>query len=430
MSEKRNFARIAIVLGLFILILLGFSVFAVAQEAGQEQASNGFERIGQFFKNKEFANHSVLVDFGVFFLIFFSLCWLGFSRWFGEGFGKPGTAKGAVIGLSLGLALMFSLGLVISGKFTIAKSFPIAKNFLFLAFWLLLYSILSNDRMIGSDTWLKKATAFMLAGILVYVLANIATGYVCSLENNEEDAACQGGVFTLGKQIVEGIWKGLGGEEGAAAGGAAGGGAAGGGAGDGATGGGGVTPTPPTPTNITNETDGGCVGDVCQVGGCPWMDCRLAIQTMESTSLSSLWSDAKKLCKELIYGPQEAERETHEKWKFIVDNMCSKVGTNSSDYQHALGAYHYTYGIYLKEHNNLPDAIRELAAASNITSPYRGEALEALQGLVRDQFDEIKNQINIQKDHATQLEKEGKFIEAVQLRVEIIDAINILARGE
>lgn len=412
--EKRHI-RSAVVLAVFLVLFLLASNITLAAEGSK--ASNGFQRIGEFFKNKEFTNYTVLVDFGIFFLIFFSMCWLGLSRWFGEGFGKPGQAKGAVVGLSLGLSLMFTFGLVVSGKFTIAKTFPIAKNFLFLAFWLVLYAILSNNALIGSDTFLKKAIAFILAGIIIYVLANIATAYVCSLENNGSDAACQGGIFTVGKTFVEGIFGGLGG-----------------GGGGGLNGGGGTTPVHQGKRKGPGGVPSGptCLQAVCEKTGiCPDTDCRLAVDRLESTTASSIWNELVGTCSSFFSGPDKAQCLEFEKWRFVLENNCKDysepTNVNHSDYLNALGGYHFYKGKFQGDDmDDLKGAVEELSEATKFPNMFKDRATDALANIIRTRWPDIQTAIKQERTNIAALESQGKYTEAAAARKQLVDNLNIL----
>ncbi len=177
---------------LIIVLLLLFTVTAGCKGPG---------RIGSFFQNEEYKQHTKLIDFMVFFTLFFALCFLGFSKWFGEGFGKPGSAKGAVIGLSIAISLALTFAIIMQTQFSIASIFPLAKAFLFLAFCLLLYGLL--NQIIKSESTTGKIVTFILAVILVYILMNIFTHFVCQMGNNMNDPACKSDFFGAFSKVGE-----------------------------------------------------------------------------------------------------------------------------------------------------------------------------------------------------------------------------------
>ena len=69
-------------------------------------------RISTFFESGEFMQHSKIIDFGLFFVMFFALCYLGLTKVWGEGYGKGGAAKGAIVGLSMALALALAFAII------------------------------------------------------------------------------------------------------------------------------------------------------------------------------------------------------------------------------------------------------------------------------------------------------------------------------
>ena len=210
---------------LFVIVVLLFGVLALSAEASP------LTRINDFFTNGEYKTHAKIIDFLIFFTMFFALAYLGFTKMWGAGHGDAGKGKGPIVALSISFGLALAFAIVSQTKFSITTLFPIAKAFLFLIVVLLLYGLLSQNQLIGNDTWTKKIISFLLAIILGYLVLNILTHVICLSENNDDDPACKGAFFTAGKGVLKGIGDAFG----------IGGGSSGGGSG------GGGTSTSPTP---------------------------------------------------------------------------------------------------------------------------------------------------------------------------------------
>jgi hypothetical protein len=75
-----------------LLVLLGIMFLFLSGCAG-------VSRIESFISGGEFKQHAKLIDFMLFFVIFFAMSYLGFSKVWGKGFGEPGKGRGAIIGL-------------------------------------------------------------------------------------------------------------------------------------------------------------------------------------------------------------------------------------------------------------------------------------------------------------------------------------------
>jgi len=194
--EKGSLMNKRLVLGLIIALLVLTTFLS---------GCAGTSRIGSFFQNGDYLKHSKIIDFFIFFTLFFSLTYLGFTKWFSGEFGKGGTGKGAVVGLSLALSLALTFAIITQTKFSITSLFPLAKSILFLAVTLLLYGLLNN--ILKVEGKMSKVLLFIFSLILVYVLFSIFTYFVCMTENNNGDPACRGGPFTwLGKMGQKHIW--------------------------------------------------------------------------------------------------------------------------------------------------------------------------------------------------------------------------------
>ncbi|MFC1741820.1 hypothetical protein ACFL3V_04765 [Nanoarchaeota archaeon] len=222
----------------------------------------GVSRLNSFFENDEYKQHSKIIDFGLFFVIFFALGFLGFSQVWGKGFGKPGEGKGAIVGLSLALSLALSFALITQTRFSITTIFPVAKAMFFLVITFLLGGLIIHSKVFGEGK-MAKFIAFLIALIGTYLIFSIGTHFVCQMQDNLDDPACQSDAFTflstyLGRWFGIEDWSwGSGSTWSSGPGGSTGGGRDGGG-------GGGTTPTPtPTPTPVvTGPTKGGCRLDI------------------------------------------------------------------------------------------------------------------------------------------------------------------------
>ena len=197
MNKKRVFC-------LFIATIFVFGLFALGVEAGP------LDSISNFFANGSYKTHAKMIDFLLFFTMFFSLAYLGFTKmWGGD---KDGAKmKGPIVGLSIAFGLALAFAIVSQTKFSITTMVPLAKAFLFVIVTLLLYGLLRQNELLGGDdTWTKKIITILLAIILTYIILNIFTYIVCASENNLDDPACQGAFFTFGHGILKGVGDSLG----------------------------------------------------------------------------------------------------------------------------------------------------------------------------------------------------------------------------
>lgn len=171
----------------------------------------GVQRLDSFFANQEYIQHAKIIDFAIFFVLFFSLSYLGFSRVWGEGFGKPGSAKNVVVGLSLTLGLALSFALVTQTQFSIMTIFPLAKAMLFLIITFLLGGLIIHSKVFGEGK-LAKFIAIVIALIGTYLIFSIGTHMICQVSNNMDDPACQSdffnAFFNIGGRLFEGVWGG------------------------------------------------------------------------------------------------------------------------------------------------------------------------------------------------------------------------------
>jgi Sec-independent protein translocase protein TatA len=181
------------IIGIVALFILLFFITTPVVEA--QSASNGFERIGNFFKNQEYKENSQLIDFLIYFILFFSISWLGLGR----GLNMDEQNRGAVVGISLALALIFAWGL--SQKLPIAHLFVVGKVLLFVVFVILLYTLFAST-IIGKDSFGKKFLSFILALIVAYFALTFLNFTICTFEN-PDTGACSAGPLNSAYHYAE-----------------------------------------------------------------------------------------------------------------------------------------------------------------------------------------------------------------------------------
>ncbi|MFH1064162.1 MAG: hypothetical protein V1729_03720 [Candidatus Woesearchaeota archaeon] len=219
----------------------------------------GVGRINSFIANGEFMQHAKVIDFGLFFVIFFSLSYLGFTQVWGKGFGKPGEGKGAIVALSFALALALAFAIVSQTSFSITTIFPLAKAIFFIVIFFLLWGLIIKSGVFG-DHWGGKIAAAVLAGMLAYLLFSIATHMLCQMSDNMDDPACGSdffnAFFTLGGRGIDYVSQSTG------WGGGSSGGTSGGTSGGGLGSGGGADTVTPDQTAPTGPIQGDCRLDI------------------------------------------------------------------------------------------------------------------------------------------------------------------------
>ncbi len=186
--EKRRFVAI-VVMSLMFTLLTGCA---------------GLSRIESFMQSGEYLQHSKVIDFGLFFVMFFALCYLGLSQVWGKGFGKPGEAKGPIAGLSFALSLSLAFAIVSQTQFSVTTIFPIAKALFFLIIFFLLWGLLVQSKIFG-DHWGGKIIAAILALMATYLIFCIFTHMICQMSNNLDDPACQSDFFNAAFNLA-GRW--------------------------------------------------------------------------------------------------------------------------------------------------------------------------------------------------------------------------------
>ncbi|MBW2967723.1 hypothetical protein KY362_04500 [Candidatus Woesearchaeota archaeon] len=171
---------------LFVLVALSLSLTA---------GCGPLDRINDFFANEGYQDHAKLIDFGLFFIMFFALTYLGLTAMWGKGFGQAGGAKGPIVGLSAAFGLTMAFAIVTQTSFSITSLFPLAKMMLFLIVFFILWGLLMRSNMFGRNSWANRIVTFILAAIITYILASIATHMICQMSDNMDDEACESDFF-------------------------------------------------------------------------------------------------------------------------------------------------------------------------------------------------------------------------------------------
>jgi uncharacterized protein YoxC len=154
-----------------LIFLITLSTVVLASPIGDAFRGAG-NRIGGFFNNYANATGPTFLDFFIFAVIFFAICWIGFSSVFKD-------AKGANVALSVALGLALSTALVYGGKFTIKKLLPFAGMLLVLLALIGLYALLRKF-IFTKDTIGSKLLAFLFAVIITIVLVTLLWKMICS----------------------------------------------------------------------------------------------------------------------------------------------------------------------------------------------------------------------------------------------------------
>jgi len=165
--------RIVLILGLVLIALaLASSVDAASFSLSRDSVNQVTSSIGGWFKGNMFTWYTTdslgqlkpeyemqrkIVDFILFFIMFFSLSLLGLKKAFKDG----GNALNA---LALSIGALMSLALVAFTKVTLGLLFPFAKNILFFIILLVVYLILA--KLLGEK---MKILALILAVIITWL---------------------------------------------------------------------------------------------------------------------------------------------------------------------------------------------------------------------------------------------------------------------
>lgn len=314
MKDNRQFA----VFALAIVLMLFLSGCA------------GLQRVDGFFQNQEYLQHSKTIDFSLFFVMFFALTYIGLSKVWGEGFAKPGGAKGAIVGLSIALSLSLAFALVTQTQFSLTTIFPMAKAIFFLIITFLLGGLIIHSKVFGEGK-MGKFIAILIALIGTYLIFCIGTHMMCQMANNMDNPACQSDFFNalfniLGRWFNIDSWASSGGGGYWATSSSGPSITSSGSGGGGGGGGGGSTPGGPqgTTTTTTTTTTGGSIK-----GGCR-LDITFEVNSPTKYTSGSPFSEyikrVKGMGKDKVYVYGFASKEGGERYNFgLAGNRASTV---------------------------------------------------------------------------------------------------------
>ncbi|MBW2964185.1 hypothetical protein KY363_01885 [Candidatus Woesearchaeota archaeon] len=179
-SNERRKMKLKVSIALLGLIAVLVTVmFADSVLAAPTGLAIG-DRIGGFFNSYAANDSPQFLDFFLFTVIFFAVCWIGFSNVFKD-------AKNANVALSIAVGLALSIALVYGGKFTLKKLLPFAGTILFIVAIVLIYAFLKKF-VFTSDTKMSKFLAFIFAIIIAVALFALLYHFICSGNNCENNA--------------------------------------------------------------------------------------------------------------------------------------------------------------------------------------------------------------------------------------------------
>jgi hypothetical protein len=176
-GEKGSGIAVRMLLIIIIALLLSEMVFAANIMDGIRGAGG---RIGGFFSNYASSEGPTFLDFLIFTVIFFALCWVGFSSVFKD-------AKNANVVLSVAVGLALSVALVYGGKFTLKKLFPFAAVILFILLFVMIYALLKKF-IFTKDTIMSKILSAVFAIIISVALLIVAFNFICGGDRCESNA--------------------------------------------------------------------------------------------------------------------------------------------------------------------------------------------------------------------------------------------------
>ncbi|MFH1064165.1 MAG: hypothetical protein V1729_03735 [Candidatus Woesearchaeota archaeon] len=145
-------------------------------------------------------------DLFIFMVIFFSLCWIGFSAVFKD-------AKNANVVLSLALGVALAVAMVYGGKVGLVKLLPFAGLILFIIVFVLIYALLNKFIFTKGGAMSKILTA-VLAVIISIALIMVAWNTICDSGSCENNAFMQkltgtGSVFGKMMYKMDNIFSGV-----------------------------------------------------------------------------------------------------------------------------------------------------------------------------------------------------------------------------
>jgi hypothetical protein len=162
-----------------IIFILAMLAAPVSAQGIRGAFSSMGSSIGGFFDDYASTEGPTVIDFLLFAIIFFAICWIGFGAVFKD-------AKNANVVLSLALGLALSVALVYGGKFTLKKLLPFAAMILLILLMIGIFALLRKF-IFTKDTAGSKLIAAVFAIIISVALLIIAFNFICdsgSCENN------------------------------------------------------------------------------------------------------------------------------------------------------------------------------------------------------------------------------------------------------
>ena len=163
--------------------------------------------LGKFFSNYMTATGPTILDFIIFFAIFFSICWLAFKQWIEN-------AKGAVIMLSISVSVAFSIALVFGAKLTMKKLVPFAGAILFIFMLGAIYFLLTKYIFTGDTIWKKIISAIITlligAALLYLLMAVVCDGEKCNNNAFTKKLIGSDSIFGKIKKGVKDLFSGSG----------------------------------------------------------------------------------------------------------------------------------------------------------------------------------------------------------------------------
>jgi len=201
-NKKHTKIILLVLLAVFLLSIFATVASADISSKISSSTSGVKNSLGKLFKFS--AEKPGFLDFSIFFVIFLSLCWLGFSKWFAS---QQGSGSGAaVVGLSLGLSVAFAASLVYGAKFGVAKLLPFAILLIVLALFILLY-VLADKLLAGSTGGTTPTNKKILAAVIALILTIVIV--IVGMYFLSEKNLCEKTSFTkklCGSESVIGKW--------------------------------------------------------------------------------------------------------------------------------------------------------------------------------------------------------------------------------
>ena len=198
-NKQNNKKRIFNLVLISSILTIIFSFIATNVKAGIRDsvstATSGIGgSIGNYLTKYMDATGPTLIDFIVFFAIFFSICWIAFNKWTKD-------AKNATVLLSISVSVAFSIALVYGAKLTLKKLVPFAGAVLFIFLLGAIYLLSTNYIFKGDGIW-KKILSAIITLLIGLTLLYLLLGVVCESEkcdNNKFTKKLIGSDSLLGK---------------------------------------------------------------------------------------------------------------------------------------------------------------------------------------------------------------------------------------